>query len=176
MEIGKNIAKFRKEKNLTQEELAKKLCVSPKTLSSYENNRNLPNIEMLILLSDTLGVSINDLLGSKNEALDKYQKHHTKNILIVLLICILSCIYFMLSEYMFIGSMTYLKEVKDAFDNNLRTDLYVLIIKSGFWYILISLDLYLSYYVSHKKIKNYQIYQILFCILTVIIIIVSIFI
>ena len=40
MNVGKNIAKFRKEKNLTQEELAKNINVSPKTISSYENNRN----------------------------------------------------------------------------------------------------------------------------------------
>ena len=63
MNVGKNIAKFRKEKNLTQEELAKKINVSPKTISSYENNKNLPNIETLILLSQELDVSINDILG-----------------------------------------------------------------------------------------------------------------
>ena len=63
MNVGKNIAKFRKEKNLTQEELAKKINVSSKTISSYENNKNLPNIETLILLSQELDVSINDILG-----------------------------------------------------------------------------------------------------------------
>lgn len=173
MEIGKNIAKFRKEKNLTQEELAKKICVSPKTLSSYENNRNLPNIEMLILLSDTLGVSINDLLGSNNEILEKYQKQHITNTSIILLICGLSCIFFMLFEYLVIGSLTYQSDIKQFFDNGLRGDLFGSIILTGIWYLIISFALYLIWYVSYKRIKNYKLYEVLITIFASVLIIIS---
>ena len=61
--LEKTLQNLEREKNITQEELAKKINVSPKTISSYENNKNLPNIETLILLSQELDVSINDILG-----------------------------------------------------------------------------------------------------------------
>lgn len=173
MDIGKNITKFRKAKKLTQEELANLICVSPKTISSYENNRNLPNIEMLISLSEVLGVSINDILGSKEEALGEYQKHHHKNILMLLLISITSCIYFMLFSYMSIGSITYLKEVKSAFDNGLRNDLYSFIIMTGIWYLIICFMSYFIWYVSYKKFKNYRLYQVLISIISIIIFIIT---
>lgn len=38
MIVGKNIAKFRKEKELTQEELAQKININAKAISIYENN------------------------------------------------------------------------------------------------------------------------------------------
>ncbi len=38
MNVGKNIAKFRKEKELNQEELAQKINIGAKAISSYENN------------------------------------------------------------------------------------------------------------------------------------------
>ena len=61
--LEKTLQNLEREKNITQEELAKNINVSPKTISSYENNKNLPNIETLILLSQELDVSINDILG-----------------------------------------------------------------------------------------------------------------
>lgn len=61
--LEKTLQNLEREKNITQEKLAKNINVSPKTISSYENNRNLPNIETLILLSQELDVSINDILG-----------------------------------------------------------------------------------------------------------------
>ena len=61
--LEKTLQNLERKKNITQEELAKNINVSPKTISSYENNRNLPNIETLILLSQELDVSINDILG-----------------------------------------------------------------------------------------------------------------
>mgnify|MGYP005772262479 FL=1 len=60
--LEKTLQNLEKEKNITQEELAKNINVSPKTISSYENNGNLPIIETLILLSQELDVSINDIL------------------------------------------------------------------------------------------------------------------
>ncbi len=47
MNVGTNIAKFRKAKKLTQEELAKEINVSPKTISSYETNRIYPILKCL---------------------------------------------------------------------------------------------------------------------------------
>ena len=74
MNIGLNISNLRKEKNLTQEELAKLINVSPKTISSYETNRSIPNIEILILLSKVLDTSINDILNLKEDNNNEVKK------------------------------------------------------------------------------------------------------
>ena len=104
MNVGKNITKFRKEKNLTQEELAKKINISAKAISSYENNRNLPNIETLILLSQVLDVKIDDILGitkdNSTELNKKYQNKKTKNIILLVLLSLIPSIFFSINGYM----------------------------------------------------------------------------
>lgn len=62
MNIGKRIYKQRKNKNLTQEELAKKLYVTDKTISSWEMNRTEPNLEIITKISEILECSITYLL------------------------------------------------------------------------------------------------------------------
>ena len=58
MNIGNNLVKLREEKGLKQNELAKMINVSDKTISSYENNRSLPNIEILVLIANALETNI----------------------------------------------------------------------------------------------------------------------
>lgn len=70
MNIGENIKKYRKEKGMTQEELAKKCGLSKNGLWNYENNRREPTIDVLIKISDALEVSLFDILGDK---IDKKQ-------------------------------------------------------------------------------------------------------
>lgn len=66
MEFNEQIKRLRKENNLTQEEMAKKLNVTRQAISNWENNRNLPDFEMIILIAKTLGVSLDELiLGDK---------------------------------------------------------------------------------------------------------------
>ena len=60
--IGKFIAKLRKEKSLTQQELATKLGVTDRAVSNWENGRRLPDYSLLKSISDTLDISINELL------------------------------------------------------------------------------------------------------------------
>lgn len=64
--IGKFIAKCRKNKNMTQEELAEKLNVNVKSISRWENGRTMPDISMLGVLAETLNVSIQELLNGRN--------------------------------------------------------------------------------------------------------------
>ena len=67
-EIGKFIAKQRKEKKLTQEELAEKLKVSSKSISRWENGNNMPDLSLMIPLSEELDITIFELLtGKKSE-------------------------------------------------------------------------------------------------------------
>ena len=55
IDFGKKISTMRKEKGLTQKELANKLCVSDKTVSKWETGINYPDITLLENLSDILG-------------------------------------------------------------------------------------------------------------------------
>lgn len=62
VKIGEFIAALRREKNLTQDELGKRLGVTNKTISRWENGNYMPNIEMLQMMSKEFDVSINELL------------------------------------------------------------------------------------------------------------------
>src|SRR5574344_51840 len=65
--IGKFIAKCRKEKNMTQSELAEKLGVTDKSVGNWENARCMPDLSLFKPLCDELNISINDFIsGEKN--------------------------------------------------------------------------------------------------------------
>lgn len=72
--IGKFISKLRKEKNMTQEELAEKLGVSSKSISRWETGRNMPDLSLLKLLCEILGVSINELLSGERIKKNEFKK------------------------------------------------------------------------------------------------------
>ncbi len=59
---GIYIAQKRKEKNLTQGQLAERLGISNKTISKWENGRNMPDYGILPLLCKELDVSLSELL------------------------------------------------------------------------------------------------------------------
>nr|WP_246169882.1 helix-turn-helix transcriptional regulator [Alkalibaculum sporogenes] len=63
--VGENILKKRKIAGLSQESLAEKLNVSCETISSWENGSSEPNIDMIIRLSQTFNISIEDLIHEK---------------------------------------------------------------------------------------------------------------
>lgn len=54
MNIGSRIAKLRKEKCVTQQQLVDKLFVTDKTISSWESNRTEPDLETIIRISEIL--------------------------------------------------------------------------------------------------------------------------
>ena len=60
--IGVFIAKCRKEKKLTQEQLAEKIGVTDKSISRWENGRTMPDISLFEPFCDALNISINELL------------------------------------------------------------------------------------------------------------------
>ena len=64
--IGNRIAKFRKEKNMTQEELANLLGVSSQAVSKWENDASCPDISLLPQLCEALGITADELLTGKN--------------------------------------------------------------------------------------------------------------
>ncbi len=64
-EIGRFIAQLRREKTLTQEQLAELLGVSKRTVSRWENDRCMPDLSLLALLSEELGVTVSELLNGR---------------------------------------------------------------------------------------------------------------
>ena len=65
--IGNRIAKFRKAKCMTQEDLANQLGVSSQAVSKWENDASCPDISLLPQLCRVLGVTTDELLTGKND-------------------------------------------------------------------------------------------------------------
>ena len=66
--IGNRITKYRKEKGMTQEELANKLGVSSQAVSKWENDTSCPDIFLLARLCALLGITTDELLTGKSDA------------------------------------------------------------------------------------------------------------
>ena len=74
--IGKFLKYLRKDKGLTQEQLAEHFCVSSRTVSRWENGNNMPDVDILIGLADFYEVDFRELIDGerKNENMDKETK------------------------------------------------------------------------------------------------------
>ncbi len=67
MELGKRIAKIRKDNNLTQEQFAEKYYVTQQTVSHWENGKSYPDLDILVRISDDFGVSLDALMKGDKE-------------------------------------------------------------------------------------------------------------
>jgi len=80
MNIGENIRRLRKEKNITQEKLATHLNISCPAISKWECSETYPDITMIIPLASYFGVSTDQLLGFDAENIENkiknYQEQH----------------------------------------------------------------------------------------------------
>lgn len=71
MNFQNTIKDLRNKNNLTQEEMAQKLYVSRQAISNWENGKNLPDIEMLLTISKTFKVPLDDLINQKDNDITK---------------------------------------------------------------------------------------------------------
>lgn len=69
MELGKQIKRYRMEADLSQEELADKVFVSRQTISNWENDKNYPDINSLVLMSEVFQVSLDNLIKGDIEVM-----------------------------------------------------------------------------------------------------------
>ena len=76
MKIGKLLKELRTEKNLTQEQLAESLNVSRRTVSRWETGFNLPDLDILVIMSDFYQVDLRELLDGqrRSEKMDEQMK------------------------------------------------------------------------------------------------------
>ena len=83
--ISKNIKRLRSEKGLTQDLLAERLCISRQAVSSWENDRTQPDVDMLEKLSEIFGVSIEEIIYGKkrNTTLESEKQNYNNTLTIV---------------------------------------------------------------------------------------------
>ena len=79
--IGNYIAKKRREKNLTQEQLAEKLGVSNKTISKWENGKCMPDYSIIEQLCEELSVTLSELMDGEDAAEDSVRVYDDEQIL-----------------------------------------------------------------------------------------------
>ena len=79
--IGSYILKKRREKNLTQEQLAEKLGVSNKTISKWENGKSMPDYSMIEQLCKELSVTLPELMDGEDAAEDSVRVYDDEQIL-----------------------------------------------------------------------------------------------
>ncbi len=82
--IGEFIKTLRKEKNLTQTELAEKIMVSDKTVSKWECGMGAPDVSIMMDLCRELGITVNELLSGEKLQKENYMENAEKNFITVL--------------------------------------------------------------------------------------------
>lgn len=78
--IGAFIAQCRKEKNLTQMQLAELLGITNQAVSKWENGRGMPDVSLLQPLCDALGISLNELFSGEHISAEEYKGKAEENI------------------------------------------------------------------------------------------------
>ena len=81
VKIGKFIAKCRKQKNLTQMQLAEKLNITDRAVSKWETGKSLPDSSIMLALCDVLCITVNDLLSGEVITMENYNKEMEKQLL-----------------------------------------------------------------------------------------------
>lgn len=79
--IGKFIAACRKEKGLTQMQLAEKLNITNRAVSKWETGKSMPDVSLMLDLCDILGITVNELLSGERITMDNYQKKAEENLM-----------------------------------------------------------------------------------------------
>ena len=79
--IGNFIAQCRKEKKLTQTQLAGKLNISNKAISKWETGRGMPDSSIMLELSKYLGITVNELLSGEHLQKEDYESKVNENII-----------------------------------------------------------------------------------------------
>ena len=82
-EIGKFIAKRRKEKQLTQAQLAEKLNITDRAVSKWETGKCMPDSSVMLELCGILGITVNELLSGEEVDMESLEKKADENLIVV---------------------------------------------------------------------------------------------
>ncbi len=81
IKIGRFIAERRKLKNLTQMQLAERLCITDRAVSKWENGKGMPDSSLMLDLCHELDISVNELLCGEVIEMTNYDKKAEEQLL-----------------------------------------------------------------------------------------------
>ncbi len=81
IEIGKFIAVCRREKKLTQAQLAEKLNITDRAVSKWETGKSLPDSSIMLELCEILGITVNELLSGEKVAAESCERKADENLI-----------------------------------------------------------------------------------------------
>ena len=110
-DIGKFIQEIRKEKGLTQKELAELIGVSDKTISKWENGNSSPDTSMLMSLSEALEITVNELLSAEKISPENYSMKAEETIMTLMKVMMIYVRYMAISGCLFTKRMEQLLNV-----------------------------------------------------------------
>jgi len=80
-ETGKFIAKCRKEKKLTQAQLAEQLNITDRAVSKWETGKSMPDSSIMLELCEILGITVNELLSGEEINMERYEQKADENLI-----------------------------------------------------------------------------------------------
>lgn len=125
IKIGKFIALLRKEKNMTQQQLAEKIGVSYKAVSKWETGRGMPDISILPVICATLEISLNELLAGERLNGDNILKKTDENIINIV-----------------------------SRENRLKKEYILIICISAFFIVILSILLFRTFLINHGMLED----------------------
>ena len=81
IETGKFIAECRKEKKLTQAQLAEKLNITDRAVSKWKTGKSMPDSSIMLELCQILGITVNELLSGERVNMDSFEKIVDENLI-----------------------------------------------------------------------------------------------
>lgn len=124
MNLGKTLQDLRKNKNISQEEMANELNVSRQTISNWENSKSYPDILSLMTLCDIYKISLDDLFKDNEDLLNSIKKNEKikKNTIIIcissIIILVLTLLYFIFFRDYFHNISNIKGEIQMIINNN----------------------------------------------------------
>ena len=79
MDLGEKLYELRKNKNLTQEEVAEKLNVTRQSVSKWETNQSTPDFDKILPLCELYEISPNDLIKGNEQELEEEKSENDIN-------------------------------------------------------------------------------------------------
>ena len=118
MRLSDYIKDYRKNNNLSQTDLANLLYVSKQAISKWENDKALPDVTMYPTLSKLLKVSVDELMGLKQNK----QKINKKKLIFILFICLMIFLLVIVATIK-TSKIAEQKEIKKECETHLQTEL-----------------------------------------------------
>lgn len=164
--IGKLIKKVRKDKGLTQQDLADLLNLSPKTISKWECGKGCPDISILNELCNILGISVTELLNGElglndennatiTESIKYYNNKFKQRLIIILLITLLILSPFIILSIGELGKFKNLPSYTTIIINNKTKKLFSLL--ESYDYKEIETLLNDNVDISNRELEKYSI-------------------